>query len=313
MPEVVERLARGARVAVVRLRSLGDCVLSTPALRLLKAHRPDLRVAVVVESAWRAVYEGNPDVDEILEPGVGALWRFGPDLVVNLHGGARSARLVAASRARWRAGFGHYRNAWLYNVRIPRAQEILGEERVVHTAEHAASAMFYLGVPVTGIPRARLFVTGNVGRPRPYAVIHPKASAAEKTWAAERFAECARWMERELGLEAVVIGAAGDDLSAFEGFTRVQGAPLEEVKGLLAGAEIFLGNDSGPAHMSAALAVPVVVLFGPSDPAIWGPWRVESETRRRERGLRELPVEEVTEALAKLRVRTAAQAGRPTA
>lgn len=313
MPEVVDRLARGARVAVVRLRSLGDCVLSTPALRLLKAHRPDLRVAVVVERAWRAVYEGNPDVDEILEPSLSALWRFAPDLVLNLHGGARSARLVAASRARWRAGFGHYRNAWLYNVRIPRAQEIFGEERVVHTAEHAASAMFYLGVPVTEIPRARLFVSRRTEQRRAYAVIHPMASSAEKTWAAERFAGCAAWIERELGLEAVVIGGAEDDLSAFEGFARVQGAPLAEVKGLLAGAEIFLGNDSGPAHMSAALGVPVVVLFGPSDPAIWGPWRVESETRRPERGLRELPVEEITEALVKLRARTAAQAGRHTA
>ena len=313
MPEVVDRLARGARVAVVRLRSLGDCVLTTPALRLLKAHRPDLRVAVVVERAWRAVYEGNPDVDEILEPSLSALWRFAPDLVLNLHGGARSARLVAASRARWRAGFGHYRNAWLYNVRIPRAQEIFGEERVVHTAEHAASAMFYLGVPVTEIPRARLFVSRKTEQRRAYAVIHPMASSAEKTWAAERFAGCAAWIERELGLEAVVIGAAEDDLSAFEGFARVQGAPLAEVKGLLAGAEIFLGNDSGPAHMSAALGVPVVVLFGPSDPAIWGPWRVESETRRPEKGLRELPVEEITEALAKLRARTAAQAGRHTA
>jgi hypothetical protein len=53
--------------------------------------------------------------------------------------------LTAASHARYRAGFQHFRAQWAYNLSIPRAQEILGEERAVHTAEHLASAMFWLG------------------------------------------------------------------------------------------------------------------------------------------------------------------------
>ena len=68
MPTVLERLPQGARVAVVRLRSLGDCVLSTPAIHILKQARPDLRVAVAVENVFRAVFEGNPDIDELLPP-----------------------------------------------------------------------------------------------------------------------------------------------------------------------------------------------------------------------------------------------------
>ncbi len=311
--DILRRLPHGARVALIRLRSLGDCVLMTPALRLLKDHRRDVRVGVVVEPAWRAVYEGNPDVDEILDPTMAAMWRFAPHLTLNLHGGARSARLVAASRAKFRAGFGHFRHSWLYNVPVPRAQEILGEERTVHTAEHAASAMFYLGVPQAAIPRALLFTSGTPPRRRPYAVIHPLAFSAEKTWPAERFVACASWVEGELGLEPVIIGAARDDLGAFTGFPCVRGAPLEQVKALLAGADLFVGNDSGPAHMAAAFAVPVVVLFGPSDAAIWGPWRAESEVLRSTKGLRDLPVELVREAVARLRARTVGPAGRQRA
>ena len=60
-------------------------------------------------------------------------------------GGTRSAQLTIASRSPTRAGFEHFRFQQIYNVRIPRAQQILNVDRKVHTAEHLASAMFYLG------------------------------------------------------------------------------------------------------------------------------------------------------------------------
>src|SRR5258708_38788009 len=151
MGPVLEGLQAGARIAVIRLRSLGDCVLTTPALHLLKSARPDLSVAVVVERAFAPIFEGNPDIDLILAPGTADIARWRPELVLNLHGGTRSAQLTLAARARLRAGFGLFRFSAIYNIRIPRAQEILGVERKVHTVEHLASAMFYLGVSITEI------------------------------------------------------------------------------------------------------------------------------------------------------------------
>ena len=68
MENALESLSPGARVAVIRLRSLGDCVLTTPALEILKTARPDLRIAVVVEDRFAPIFEGNPDIDEILGP-----------------------------------------------------------------------------------------------------------------------------------------------------------------------------------------------------------------------------------------------------
>ena len=162
MTNVLDRLPFGARVAIIRLRSLGDCVLTTPALSLLKQARPDLQIAVVVEDCFAPVFAGNPDVDHILAPNAGSLGRFRPHLALNVHGGATSVRMMLAAASGLRAGFAHFRFQPMYNVRIPRAQDILGPEilqgdRKVHTAEHLASAMFYLGVPQTEIPSARLF------------------------------------------------------------------------------------------------------------------------------------------------------------
>ena len=182
---------------IVRLRSLGDCVLTTPAIELLHQHRPDLKIAVMVEPPFEAVYRGNPAVHAILPASARAALVYRPKLVINLHGGTRSMKITAASLvgspSGWRAGFAHYRAPWLYNLHIPRAQEILGEGRPVHTAEHVASAMFWLGVPRAEIPRARLYASAPVPSTPAYALIHPFASEPAKTWPAARFVHQHHW------------------------------------------------------------------------------------------------------------------------
>jgi len=299
MTNVLDRLPSGARVAIIRLRSLGDCVLTTPALSLLKQARPDLQIAVVVEDCFAPVFAGNPDVDRILAPNAAGVGRFRPHLAINLHGGATSVRLMLAAASGLRAGFGHFRFQPMYNVRIPRAQEILGVDREVHTAEHLASAMFYLGVPQTEIPRARLFAA-PLSRPRPYAVLHPFASEPGKTWPRESFLAVAKHLAYDLGLEAVFVSGANEDLSAFSEHTCFEGAPLEEVKSLLAGATLFVGNDSGPAHIAAAFGRPVVVLFGSSDVDHWRPWRTENVMLTSANGIQSIEVSEVVNAIGAL-------------
>lgn len=307
MESVLECLPRASRVAILRLRSLGDCVLTTPALDILKRARPDLRLAVVVEERFRAIFENNPDLDETLPPEAGALRRWRPRLCLNLHGGSRSAWMTAFSGARYRAGFSHFRHQFVYNVRIPRAQEILGVERKVHTAEHVASAVFYLGAPICEVPRAKLSgaglpaCPGQAGRPAPLAIIHPFATAPAKTWRADGFLEVAEHLQQS-GLPPVFIGGSADDLSPFRAFRAISGAPLAEIKSVLSGASLFVGNDSGPAHMAAALGVPSVVIFGASDPAIWGPWRAVSEVVAAPGGIARVETAQVLEALTRLRV-----------
>jgi lipopolysaccharide heptosyltransferase III len=297
---VLECLPRGGRVAVIRLRSLGDCVLTTPALDILKRFRSDVKLAVVVEERFRPVFEGNPAIDAILPPETGTLRRWRPDLCLNLHGGTRSAWMTRLSGARFRAGFAHFRNRFAYNVRIPRAQEILRVNRKVHTAEHLASAVFYLGAQAVEIPRACLF-TEQRAPGGGLAVIHPVAATPAKTWPAERFLAVAAHL-RSHGLDPVFVGAAADDLSPFREFRTISGASLSEIKRLLASASLFAGNDSGPAHMAAAFGLPVVVIFGASDPEIWGPWRTASEIVTSPSGIGGVEVCRVLEALARLRV-----------
>ena len=294
MESLLARLPSRSRIAVIRLRSMGDCVLTTPALALLKAHRPDLQVRVVVEPRFAGVFEENPDVDEI-SPRVGSR----VDLALNLHGGTRSMWMTLASGAQFGVGFGHHRFSGIYSQRIPRAQEILGEERPVHTAEHLASAMFWLGVPRSEIPRAKLGAGMRPSYP-PYVVMHPFAATAEKTWPGERFLAVANQMQAA-GLLPMIVAGPADDVTPFSQFQVLRNPPLSALKSLMSGAALFIGNDSGPAHVAAAFGIPVVVLFGPSDPVTWAPWRTEARILTSRASIGEIAVEDVTAAAEALR------------
>ena len=295
MASTLDTIAPGARVAVIRIRSLGDCVLTTPALALLRAYRPDLSIAVVVEERFRGVFEHHPAVSAIL---VDSVRRFQPELVLNFHGGTRSTLMTLGSGGRLRAGFGHHVGALAYNVPIPRAQEILGEERPMHTAEHLASAMFYLGVPRVEIPRASLYTSEARVEDGAYVVMHPFASAPDKAWPVARFVELAAALDSRV----LVLAGSSDDIAPFAKFRVYQSAPLDTVKCLLRDAALFIGNDSGPAHIAAAFGVPSVVLFGPTDPAIWGPWRTAAKVIQSSAGFDSIRVEECLKAIDDLKV-----------
>ncbi len=308
-------LPSGSRLLIVRLRSIGDIVLLTPTLRLLKEWRPDLQLSVLIESRFHELLEGNTDVDELIEVKEAAargkflarfrtlreLRRRRAALCVNLHGGPASAFFARFCGAAVKAGFAHFRSHRAYHVLIPDARTILAQPDI-HTAEHQASAFFYLGLPRKKIPRAKLLVSPErkawwqekraalgLGRDRDFALIHPTALYATKQWAPEKFAELGRWLEREANLAPVYSCGPGEspvldavERAAGSPLRRLEGASLGQFAAALADTGLFVGNDSGPAHMAAALGRPLVVIFGSSSSEIWGPWpRVSSGARAR--------------------------------
>ena len=284
---ILGQIGASPSVVLVRLRSLGDSVLATPAFALLRQALPHASVHVVMDGNVAGVLEEQPDIDGVLalESDSGIRGKIDllrrvralrPAICIDMHGGSTASWLSALSGARWRVGCGHFRHSWAYNVRIPRAQEVLGRELTqrVHTAEHHAATMIHLGAPRDEIPAARL------GSPRTrdesrYVVIHAGAAYETKRWTVEHFRLVAKGIERSHGLRPVFVLGPGDtglagELSEFDVRESLQ---LSELKSLLAGARLFVGNDSGPAHVAAAFGVPTVVIFGSSDSAVWRPWR----------------------------------------
>jgi heptosyltransferase III len=295
---VLDQLPERARVCIIRLRSLGDCVLTTPAIEVLKSARPDLEVGISVERRFEPVLEKHPAIARLFAPNWRAIRSWKPQLCINFHGGTRSQWMTALSGARWRAGFAHHSVTFAYNVKIGRAQQILGVNRTVHTAEHLASAMFALGAPLQNVPRATLFAEPSPMTGR-YAVLHPFASGIEKQWPAERFCEVARYLQL-WNIKPVFLAGSNDNAEPFNAHQFFRGT-LSQAKSVISKASVFVGNDSGPAHIAAAFGIPSVVLFSTSNPAIWGPWRTESEIVVAPDGLDSVSVSRVIAALERLR------------
>jgi heptosyltransferase III len=291
-------LPPGAEILIIRLRSLGDMVLETPAIAALHSWRPDLRISVLVESRFAPVLEGNPAIAELIfsrslgETALDLLRRKIP-IVFNQHGGPRSAMLTGASGSPFRVGWAGYQYSFLYNVAVPDAQEFYGTP-AVHTVEHRISQFYFTGLPRGPIPRAQVFpqpdAAASVARKlaekgialgAPYAMLQPGARLPGMRWPVAKFGEIARWLRQKHGLASVVnLGASDDEIAAdvrseLQNCAAVMDAQLDvrELIALIAASRILLGNDSGPAHLAAALQRPSVVIFGVTDPMQWGPWQ----------------------------------------
>lgn len=289
-------LSRGADVLIVRLRSIGDVVLTTPALAALHAFRPDLRIRVLLAGFCMPLLEGNPAVTEIIEwrgfwPTVRQLRRRKFAIAYNMHGGPASALLTGFSGAPVRVCWTGRQYSFLYNVQAPDESRT----RPMHTVEHRFQQLYWTGLPAGPIPASYLYpqsdATESVQRRlsqkgvapgQRYAVLRPGASGYQKLWPVERFAEIARWLREERGLTPVVnLGPADQGLAQDVRkyldpvSVRIDSLDLRQLAALLAGASLFVGNDTGPTHMAAALGKPCVVVFGNTPKAVWGPWKTE--------------------------------------
>src|SRR5262249_45638919 len=197
----------------LRLRSLGDVVLLTPALAALRRSRPDLRVTVAVEPRFAAVLEENPAIDDLLLTRsfletVAEIRRRRFSLVYNQHGGPRSVFYTALSGAPWKVGWESAQYSFLYNVRVPGVETFYGK-RPVHTVEHRVTPLYWTGLERGPIPSTKVFPQADAavsasrklaqaGLPgsRPYAVLHPGGTSSTKRWPIENFAEIAGWLQK---------------------------------------------------------------------------------------------------------------------
>lgn len=289
------------RVLVVRLRSIGDTVLSTPSLYALRRFLPDAQIDLLLEDWVAPLLDGNRDASRILtvrrDSSTTArlalarrLHAARYDVAFNLHGGSTAALLTRATGAHRRVGYASYRFSALHNYAAPPATDLWRQPRT-HSAEQQLGLLGWAGVPVTDRPATRLFVTdeadarvarrldtAGVPASQPFALFHPAAAFDSKRWDARNFARVADRLHTR-GFAVVAVAAPGEievvrafDASAQARVVSFNDLSLPEVTALAARARLFVGNDSGIAHIAAAVRAPSVVVFGSSNIAHWRPW-----------------------------------------
>lgn len=302
------------RVLVVRLRSIGDTVLTTPTLFALRRFLPDTQIDILLEDWVAPVIEGLNLVDRVIaiaRDSKTARARMARelraaryDVVYNLHGGTTATLLTRATGAKHRVGFEHYQYARLHTDVAPSSHEIW-QRPSLHSVEQQLALIGWTGVPVTDRPATRLAVTEasllsvteklraasgeDFSDGQPLAVLHPTAAFETKQWATENFARVAEELTAR-GLKPVAIVSPKEAL-VVDSLKQQSSAPiiglsdlsLPEVTALASRARLFVGNDSGIAHIAAAAGAPCIVVFGSSNIAHWRPWTTRpSEVVREE-------------------------------
>ncbi len=288
---------------VVRLRSIGDTVLTTPALFALRRFLPDAQIDILLEDWVAPVLEGSDLVDRVItlpRDSTSARARLARelrgtryDLVYNLHGGTTATFLTRATGAKHRVGFENYRYARLHNHVAPSSLTIW-QRPTLHSVEQQLALIGWTGVPVTDRPATRLTVTQSASisvaqkledigfdGSESIAMIHPTAAFDTKQWSVEKFARVSEELQTR-GLAPLVVVAPNEKETAQALIAESVARPaslsdlsLPEVTALAARAKLFVGNDSGIAHIAAATGVPCVVIFGSSNRNHWRPWTTQ--------------------------------------
>ena len=290
------------RVLLVRLRSIGDTVLSTASLFALRRFLPNAEIDILVEDWVAPVLNGHPHADNVVVLERGGLMSrarvarqirsTGYDVVYNLHGGTTATFLTRATGARHRVGLKTYQYAQLHNHQAPSPLLLWGQQKT-HSVEQQLALLGWTGVPVSDRPRTHLAVTPQAAsavsrqlaeaglEDRRIALIHPAAAFATKQWATENFARVADSLA-ERGFAPVAIAAPNEheilESLIDQASVRIVSLDLSlpEVVALAARSQVFVGNDSGIAHIANAVATPSVVIFGSSNIAHWRPWNKAS-------------------------------------
>ena len=286
------------RILVLKLRYIGDVLLSTPVLTRLRESFPKAHLTVLVNAGTEGVLRGHPAIDEVLlvERGnwagdvrlVRELRRRRFDLAVDLTDGDRSAILARLSGAPVRVGYNSEKR-WRGRLYTETVQ---ADRFVMHAVPYHLQATEALGLlgpppaptlalaPEAKEAAARLLKHAGIDTVHPLVCVHPGARWWFKSWPPERFAALADRIQRETSAQVVFLGGRGER-DIVDRIAMVMRSPhrrlvghtnLQELAAVLEKAALMVSNDNGAMHMAAALHVPVIGLFGPSDPVVWGPW-----------------------------------------
>ncbi|HPD47404.1 MAG TPA: glycosyltransferase family 9 protein [Anaerohalosphaeraceae bacterium] len=296
-----------SRILIIKPSALGDITLSLPALSSLRASFPQAKITWLVRREFAPLLDGAGDLDDVLifdRKGLGKWWwhpkafaalmrffgdlrkgRF--DLVIDLQGLFRTAFFGWLSGSRRRFGMAGAREfaALFYTDRIRQDSGSVHLIDYYHKIVAAAGAKrltaeYHLTVPEKGLHDAREALARHGIDNSRYVVFVTGSAHQYKCWPIERFAELADRIYARFHVPVVAVGGRKEQ-PVVNKLKALCSAPLIDLTtqtdlhalaGVLKGAALVVSNDTGPGHIAVALDVPVIIIFGMTNPQRVGPY-----------------------------------------
>ena len=298
---------RFKNILIIKPSSLGDIVLALPALSALRRSFPNSRISWLVRPEFAALLENHPHLDEVIpfdRKFLGKAWfhpvAFGAlvsltrrlrngrfDAVFDLQGLFRTASLAWLSGCKKRFGragareFAHI----FYTDKVPQRMDCAHLVdyylEIIRTAGAGdISVEFVLPQEPAAAESTDRLLTSHETASNNYAVLVPGSAHRDKCWPTARFAELADRITTQFGLSIVATGT-DPEAGVVERLREKANVPITNLAGktslselmvLLRGAKLVVSNDTGPGHIAAASGVPLVLMFGKSNPVRVAPY-----------------------------------------
>lgn len=299
------------RILVIKLRHIGDVLLTAPVFRALKETFPDAEVSALVNKGTDDVLRGNPFIEEIIAYNraikeVSIFKRYAQeikflreiktrrfDMTIDLTGGDRGAIVSFISGAHYRIGWGPTKGFIGKRHLYTHLSKPDGRKHMVIQNLDVVSPLGIrtnnlrvdLFIPDDAMSFIKKILKENISKPIIH--IHPTSRWLFKCWKDEYMAEVIRWL---LGKGVTVIVTSSPDQKEI---TKVKGilsllhpltnrdstlldltgkTTIKQLAAISKVSDLFLGVDSAPMHIASAVGTPVIALFGPSSAYSWGPW-----------------------------------------
>lgn len=294
----IEHIQQADTILVTFLMHLGDLVLTTPFLHVLRKAAPQAKITYLVDEKLQDIVRYNKNIDEVLtidkkgrDNSIGSLWqqaqklrerRF--DVLISLHPNERCSFLCAASGARYKAGAVHRMLQPFFDapIRLNRMKhavdmyiEVL-EKLGVHDCTHQGLEM-WTG-PEQDAAAERFYAQHALGD-APLVGFNIGSAVLTKRWPSERFAQVADTLAAQ-GYRTIFFGGSMDRELVSATTDKMQSTPiiatgaftLGELATAMRRCRLIITNDSGPMHVAITQKVPLVALYGPSNPKLYGPY-----------------------------------------
>jgi ADP-heptose:LPS heptosyltransferase len=291
-------------ILLVRLKALGDIVLSIPLVNSIRRTFPNARIDYLCLKGYGEALKGVCDIDRVIEfkkgfTGQAALMlelrRTGYQLVVDLISSPRSAVITLSTGAGLRIGMDVGRHNFCYHKVLPRSINRNGRKVKYYTmdANREIARMlnlkpdrwsdsdnrYAIGLDSAGDGQewADEFISEISGGEEGFIGIVPAAKYQAKRWPAEKFVEFISLLMERTGYIPVLLWGPGEErmvdyiLKRSPGAVKLPLVGISPLAAMIARMDCLVGVDSGPKHLAVMQGVPTVTLFGPTDPEIWDP------------------------------------------
>ncbi|CUS90477.1 glycosyltransferase family 9 protein [Candidatus Kryptobacter tengchongensis] len=281
------------KILVIKLRAIGDVLLSTAVLKNLRYNFPNAKIDFLTEPPAKEIVDGNPFIDELIifereKNNLIKFWELRKrkyDLVIDLFCNPRSALLTFITGAKYRVGYAFRGRSYAYNVKLKPRKE------VHHNVEFNLDALRAIGLEIIdkeiyiqlneeAEKFAEKFWKENNLNGKLVIALNPSGTWETKRWGIEKFAKLGDIIAKNFNAKILILWGNQKELEdAQKIFSIMEEKPLippktnlKQLASILKRCSFTISNDSGPMHISTAVGTPTLGIYGPTNPYAQGPY-----------------------------------------